>query len=108
MNSRSRWPSSRTRDDNEIAVLQDHDDDPVREELWLADRGALSRRADRPRGLHWIGRDDGQAGDWQEVRRQADAHNEHTAGYLCGNPSSAITWRPDLMLSACLAPTDRP
>lgn len=58
--------------------------------------------------LHWIGRDDGQAGDWQEVRRQADAHNEHTAGYLCGNPSSAITWRPDLMLSACLAPTDRP
>ncbi|WP_292076816.1 DUF3775 domain-containing protein [Mesorhizobium sp.] len=57
--------------------------------------------------LHWIGRDDGHAGDWQEIRRQADAHDEHTTGYLCGNPSSAITWKPDSMLSACLASTDR-
>jgi hypothetical protein len=35
----------------------------------------------------WLGRDDGQAADWEEVRQQAAyAHNEHTADYLCGNP----------------------
>ncbi|MDG4884491.1 DUF3775 domain-containing protein [Mesorhizobium sp. WSM4884] len=74
-------------DDNEIAVLQDHADDPVREELGsLISELSIDEQIDLVT-LMWLGRDDGQAEDWQEVRQQAaDAHNGHTADYLCGNP----------------------
>ncbi|MDX8519876.1 DUF3775 domain-containing protein [Mesorhizobium dulcispinae] len=74
-------------DDNEIAVLQDHDDDPVREELGsLISELSIDEQIDLV-ALMWLGRDDGQAVDWEEVREQATyAHNKHTAGYLCGNP----------------------
>ncbi|MDG4897556.1 DUF3775 domain-containing protein [Mesorhizobium sp. WSM4976] len=74
-------------DDNEIAVLQDHADDPVREELGsLISELSLDEQIDLV-ALMWLGRDDGQAVDWEEVRQQAAyAHNEHTADYLCGNP----------------------
>lgn len=37
-------------DDNEIAVLQDHADDPVAEELVSLISELVCRRADRPRG----------------------------------------------------------
>ncbi|WP_192248510.1 DUF3775 domain-containing protein [Mesorhizobium silamurunense] len=74
-------------DDNEIAVLEDHDDDSVREELGsLISELSIDEQIDLV-ALMWLGRDDGQAGDWEEVRQQATyAHNKHTAGYLCGNP----------------------
>lgn len=37
--------------------------------------------------LMWMGRDDHVAEEWAAVRAEAaDAHNEHTAEYLCGNP----------------------
>ena len=37
-------------------------------------------------GLMWMGRDDHVAEEWASVRAEAaDAHNEHTAEYLCGN-----------------------
>ncbi|RWM02549.1 DUF3775 domain-containing protein [Mesorhizobium sp.] len=74
-------------DDNEIAVLQDHDDDPVREELGsLISELSIDEQIDLV-ALMWLGRDDGEAADWEEVRQQAAyAHNKHTAGYLCGNP----------------------
>lgn len=75
-------------DDNEIAVLQDHDDDPVREELGsLIQELSVDEQIDLV-ALMWLGRDDGsKAVDWDEIRQQAaDAHNQHTAGYLCGNP----------------------
>lgn len=37
--------------------------------------------------LMWLGRDDHTPDEWQSVRAEAaDAHNEHTAEYLCGNP----------------------
>ena len=74
-------------DDNEIAVLQDHDDDPVREELGsLISELSIDEQIDLVT-LMWLGRDDGQAADWEDVRQQAAyAHNKHTADYLCGNP----------------------
>jgi hypothetical protein len=74
-------------DDGEIAVLQDYDDDPVREELGsLISDLSLDEQIDLV-ALTWLGRDDGKASDWDEVRRQAAyAHNRHTADYLCGNP----------------------
>ncbi|TGQ50147.1 DUF3775 domain-containing protein [Mesorhizobium sp. M1C.F.Ca.ET.193.01.1.1] len=74
-------------DDNEIAVLQDHNDDPVREELGsLISELSIDEQIDLV-ALTWLGRDDGQAAEWEEVRQQAAyAHNKRTARYLCGNP----------------------
>ena len=40
--------------------------------------------------LMWMGRDDHGTDEWPAVRADAaDAHNEHTAEYLCGNPMLA-------------------
>jgi len=74
-------------DDNEIAVLQDHEDDPVREELGaLISELSADEQIDLV-ALTWLGRDDSQAADWDQVRQQAAyAHNTRTADYLCGNP----------------------
>ncbi|MBP1843306.1 hypothetical protein J2046_001560 [Rhizobium petrolearium] len=80
-------PGSNPIDDNEVAVLQDHPDDPVQEELTsvisdLSDDAQVDLVA-----LMWLGRDGYTASDWADVRQQAaDAHNERTAAYLCGNP----------------------
>lgn len=80
-------PGSNPADDNSVAVLQDHEDDPVQEELTslISD---LSHDAQIDLvTLMWLGRDDFNASDWADVRQQAtEAHNEHTAEYLCGNP----------------------
>ncbi|MGB3390135.1 MAG: DUF3775 domain-containing protein [Pseudaminobacter sp.] len=74
-------------DDSDAAILQDHEDDPVQEEL----TSLISDLSDDEQidlvTLMWLGRDDGELSDWESVRNQAaDAHNEHTAGYLCGEP----------------------
>ena len=40
--------------------------------------------------LMWMGRDDHTSDEWNTVRAEAaDAHNDHTAEYLCGNPMLA-------------------
>lgn len=37
--------------------------------------------------LMWMGRDDHTGDEWPVARREAaEAHNEHTADYLCGSP----------------------
>lgn len=80
-------PGSNPTDDNDVAILQDHGDDPVEEELTslisdLSDDEQIDLVA-----LMWLGRDDYRSGDWASVRAQAaDAHNEHTAEYLTGEP----------------------
>lgn len=80
-------PGSNPTDDSAAAVLQDHEDDPVQEELTsLISDLSVDEQIDLVT-LMWLGREDYQAGDWAGVRQQAaEAHNEHTAGYLCGNP----------------------
>lgn len=80
-------PGSNPSDDNNAAVLQDHADDPVQEELI----SIISELSDDEQidlvALMWLGRDDGEASDWANVRAQAaDAHNERTAEYLIGEP----------------------
>ena len=79
--------ASNPTDDNEIAVLHDHHDDPVREELGsLISELSVDEQIDLV-ALMWLGREDGQAADWDDVRQQAHyAHNSRTADYLCGNP----------------------
>lgn len=74
-------------DDGDAAVLEDHSDDPVQQEL-TEFIGALSvdEQVDLV-ALAWLGRDDYTAEDWPRVREEAaEAHNRRTAAYLLGMP----------------------
>ncbi len=80
-------PGSNATDDRDIAVLEDHRDDPVVQELtsfinFLSEDEQIDLVA-----LTWLGRDDYAASDWSAVREEAArAHNRRTAQYLLGIP----------------------
>jgi hypothetical protein len=80
-------PGSNPTDDNETAVLEDHEDDPVLEELTsFIDALSEDEQIDLVT-LVWLGRDDYTASDWATVREEATrAHNKGTASYLLGTP----------------------
>lgn len=80
-------PGSNPTDDGDVAVLEDHPDDPVVEELTaFIDALTEDEQVDLV-ALAWLGRDDYSAEDWDEVRAEAaDAHNARTAQYLLGMP----------------------
>jgi len=74
-------------DDRSFAVLEDHADDPVEEELnALISELSEDEQVDLV-ALMWLGRDNHEAGEWHAVRRDAAAaRNRRTAAYLLGNP----------------------
>lgn len=74
-------------DDGGVAVLEDHPEDPVTEEL-SSFIGALSEDEQIDLvALAWLGRDDYSAEDWAAVRAEAArAHNARTVQYLLGTP----------------------
>ena len=80
-------PGSNPTDDKETAVLEDHEDDPVVEELsGFIDALTEDEQIDLV-ALAWLGRDDYAASDWDAVREEAAAaHNNRTASYLLGMP----------------------
>lgn len=80
-------PGSNPADDRDTAVLEDHSDDPVVEEL-TSFIGSLSEDEQIDLvALVWLGRDDYTASDWPAVREEASrAHNQRTAEYLLGTP----------------------
>jgi hypothetical protein len=80
-------PGSNPSDDKDIAVLEDHADDPVVEELTsLIDSLSEDEQVDLVT-LVWLGREDYSVDDWTELREEAmRAHNENTASYLLGMP----------------------
>src|SRR6187399_2515812 len=77
-------PGSNPADDGDLAVLEDHPDDPADEEI-RAMIGALSvdERLDLV-ALAWIGRGDYDIGEWKAVRSDAEVHEADTARYLLG------------------------
>jgi hypothetical protein len=79
--------ASNAADDRMIAVLEDHLDDPVLQEL-TAFIGALTEDEQIDLvALAWLGRGDGSIEEWDELRTQAAAaHNKRTAAYLLGMP----------------------
>jgi hypothetical protein len=79
--------SSNATDDAMLAVLEDHPDDPVLQEL-TSFIGALSEDEQIDLvALSWLGRGDGTIEDWDELRGEASrAHNKRTASYLLGMP----------------------
>jgi hypothetical protein len=80
-------PASNPADDMGVAVLEEHGDDPVVEELTsFIDALSHDEQIDLV-ALAWLGRDGGGAADWPDTRREAArAHNRRTAGYLLGMP----------------------
>jgi uncharacterized protein DUF3775 len=80
-------PGSNPSDDNDAAVLEDHSDDPVVEELTSLINSLSEDEQIDLVALMWLGRDDYSASDWPAVRDEAArAHNKHTANYLLGTP----------------------
>jgi len=80
-------PGSNPSDDNDAAVLEDHGDDPVVEELTSFINSLSEDEQIDLVTLAWLGRDDYSASDWAEVRAEASrAHNKRTASYLLGIP----------------------
>jgi hypothetical protein len=74
-------------DDGEVAVLEDHRDDPtVQEIIAFINAMSVDEQVDLV-ALAWLGRDDYTAADWASVREEAAAaHNKRTASYLLGMP----------------------
>jgi hypothetical protein len=80
-------PGSNPSDDNDRAILEDHTNDPVVEELTSLINSLSEDEQIDLVALAWLGRDDYTADDWNDVRQEASrAHNERTAGYLLGMP----------------------
>jgi hypothetical protein len=80
-------PGSNPSDDKDAAVLEDHEDDPVVEELTSLINSLSEDEQIDLVALAWLGRDDYSASDWATVREEAArAHNERTAEYLLGMP----------------------
>ena len=80
-------PGSNPSDDQMAAVLEDHADDPVVEEL-SSFIGAMSEEEQIDLvAMAWLGRGDYTADDWPSVREEAArARNQNTAAYLLGMP----------------------
>jgi hypothetical protein len=74
-------------DDKGVAVLEDHRDDPVMDELTsFIDGLTIDEQIDLV-ALTWLGRDGIGPDDWPETRREAArVHNKRTAAYLLGIP----------------------
>jgi hypothetical protein len=78
---------SNASDDAMLSVLEDHTDDPVQAELIALIRGLNEDEQIDLVALAWLGRGDGDLGDWQDMRAEAErAHNKRTAEYLLGIP----------------------
>jgi len=80
-------PGSNPSDDKETAILEDHQDDPVVEEITTLINSLSEDEQIDLVALAWLGRDDYSASDWPTVREEAAAaHNQRTAEYLLGMP----------------------
>ncbi len=80
-------PGSNPADDMDIEILEEHEDDPVVEELTSLINSLSEDEQIDLVALAWLGRDDYSASDWATVREEAArAHNRRTADYLLGMP----------------------
>ncbi len=79
--------ASNPTDDQEIAVLEDHKDDPVVQELVAVIHAMTIDEQIDLVTLVWLGRGDGGLDDWNDLRAEAARdHNNRTASYLLGMP----------------------
>jgi hypothetical protein len=80
--------ASNPSDDRDIAVLEDHGDDPVVQEIAsMINALTMDEQVDLVT-LVWLGRDDYTVEDWTDLREEAARqHNNRTAAYLLGIPT---------------------
>jgi hypothetical protein len=79
--------ASNPTDDAQIAVLEDHKDDPVMQEIVAVVRSMTIDEQIDLVTLVWLGRGDGALDDWSDLRAEAARdHNNRTASYLLGTP----------------------
>ena len=79
--------ASNPTDDAQIAVLEDHKDDPVLQEIVAVVRSMTIDEQIDLVTLVWLGRGDGSLDDWSDLRAEAARdHNDRTASYLLGMP----------------------
>jgi hypothetical protein len=79
--------ASNPTDDAMVAVLEDHRDDPVVQEIAAAIFAMTEDEQVDLVTLAWLGRGDGSLEDWNELRAEAArAHNKRVASYLLGMP----------------------
>ena len=83
-------PGSDPSDDKMIAVLEDHDDDAVVEELTTFISSLSEDEQIDLVALAWLGRDDNTIEDWpalrEEAAREHSTRTTQTANYLLGMP----------------------
>jgi hypothetical protein len=80
-------PGSNGADDGMIAVLEDHGDDPVAQEISEFIGAMTVDEQIELVALTWLGRGDGTLEEWSDLRGEAErAHNRRTATYLLGIP----------------------
>ena len=80
-------PGSNPSDDMEAAVLEEHEDDPVAEEISSLINSLSEDEQIDLVALTWLGRNDYSSAGWPTVRAEAAReHNERTASYLLGMP----------------------
>lgn len=80
-------PGSNPADDDMRAVLEDHLDDPVAEELRAAIFALTEDQQIDLVALAWLGRGDGDLSDWRTLRDEAaEARTGPTWRYLLGIP----------------------
>ena len=74
-------------DDAMISVLEDHADDATQQELRMFIDALTEDEQIDLVALTWLGRGDGEIGDWDELRAEAERlHNNRTAAYLLAKP----------------------
>lgn len=79
--------ASNASDDDMAAVLEDHADDPVVEELTEFIRSLNEDQQCELVALTWLGRGDYTEADFEELLEEARGrHNDRTAEYLLGMP----------------------
>ena len=80
-------PGSNPSDDKDISVLEDHEDDPVVEELTSFINSLSEDEQIDLVTLAWLGRNDYSASAWTAVREEAArTRNQRTAEYLLDMP----------------------
>jgi hypothetical protein len=78
---------SNAADDAMLDVLEDHADDPTRQELTSFINALNEDEQIDLVALTWLGRGDGEINEWDDLREEAHRlHNNRTAQYLLGKP----------------------
>jgi hypothetical protein len=79
--------ASNPTDDAMVAVLEDHRDDPVVQEIEAAIFAMSEDEKIDLVTLAWLGRGDGSLEDWNELRAEAARnYSQRTTSYLLGMP----------------------